>query len=88
MTGLLDRMQPDRSPTRNTPQGAIPHAHRSVYFAGQGRTDTPLYLGSALEPGMQLHGPAIIEEPTTTIVLYPHSVAQVAPLNNYLISIP
>ena len=88
LTGLLDRMQPDRPPARDTPRGAMPHAHRSVYFAGQGRTDTPLYLGSALEPGMQLHGPAIIEEPTTTIVLYPHSVAQVAPLNNYLISIP
>jgi N-methylhydantoinase A len=87
LTGLLNRVQPDPSRPSVTPHGAVADARRAVYFAEHGRLDVPVYLGTTLEPGMSIDGPAIIEEPTTTIVMYPGSVAKVTSLDNYLISI-
>ena len=87
LTGLLDRVQQDASRPSVTPPSASAATRRAVYFAEHGRLDVPVYLGTTLAPGMSMDGPAIIEEPTTTIVLYPDSVAKVTPLDNYLISI-
>ena len=47
--------------------------------------DTPFHLGDDLHPGMVVAGPAIIEEPTTTIVVYPGSSATVTAGRNYLL---
>ena len=47
----------------------------------------PIHLGATLAPGAVVAGPAVIEEPTTTIVVYPGSVATVSGLRNYLIEI-
>ncbi len=62
-----------------------PRMRRAVFFAGRGETDTPRYHGESLAPGMAIDGPAIIDEPTTTIVIYPGSRAQVTILHNYLL---
>ena len=35
------------------------------------RAKTPVFRGIELKPGASIAGPAIIEEPTTTIVVYP-----------------
>jgi N-methylhydantoinase A len=59
----------------------------SVYFSDRGRTEVPIYFGPTLEPGMAMDGPAVIEEPTTTIVLYPKSSGRVTSLGNYVITI-
>ena len=40
-----------------------------------------------LRPGMRVQGPALIVEPTTTIVLYPGSTATVTPFNNYMVEV-
>ena len=48
-----------------------PDATRSCYFVETGRTPTAIYRGQGLAPGAAITGPAIIEEPTTTIVVYP-----------------
>ena len=50
---------------------AAHHAHkgeRPAWFDNR-MTTVPVYDGLALRPGNQLPGPAIIEQPTTTIVL-------------------
>jgi N-methylhydantoinase A len=60
--------------------------HRAAYFTDRGSSEVPVYEGSTLGPGSEIEGPAIIEEPTTTIVLYPQSRAQVTALGNYLIA--
>jgi len=86
LTGLLKRPPLEGSDTTVSFQKAKVHAHRTVYFADRDRSDVPIYLGSALEPGSEMDGPAIIEEPTTTIVLYPQSRALVTALGNYLIT--
>ena len=87
LTGLLDRVQQEPSCPCVTTHSASADARRAVYFAERGRLDVPVYLGTTLEPAMSIDGPAIIEEPTTTIVVYPDSVAKVTQLDNYLISI-
>jgi len=49
-----------------------PSGQREVYFDAQlGWTSTPIFSGEAVVPGAQISGPAIIEEPDTTIVVYP-----------------
>jgi N-methylhydantoinase A len=68
---------------------ALPAARvrRPVFFAGRGELDTPRYHGESLRPGMMVEGPAIIDEPTTTIVVYPGSRARVTELHNYLLEV-
>jgi N-methylhydantoinase A len=52
--------------------GPGPVASREVYFeASTGWTATSIYAGESLAPGAAMAGPAIIEEPDTTIVVYP-----------------
>jgi len=69
--------------------GALPAARvrRPVFFAGRGELDTPRYHGESLKPGMTVEGPAIVDEPTTTIVVYPGSRARVTELHNYLLEV-
>jgi N-methylhydantoinase A len=51
-----------------------PEAERSAYFPELGGfRPTPVYAGSALRPGHSVAGPAIVQEETTTIVVYPGS---------------
>jgi N-methylhydantoinase A len=66
------------------PQARATH---QAYFPGIGRSDTPRYLGKDLCAGMVIEGPAIIDEPTTTVVVYPGTSATVTPLRNYLLEI-
>src|SRR5690606_31462696 len=47
---------------------------RKVWFAG-GFVDTPIYERSRLPPGTTLHGPAIVEQNDTTVVIEPDIVA-------------
>jgi len=42
-----------------------------------------VYSGDDLKPGMTLQGPAIIEEPTTTLVVYPTMAVSVTGAGNY-----
>jgi N-methylhydantoinase A len=46
-----------------------------------------MYSGVYLTPGTCVPGPAIIREPTTTVVVYPGSTVTVTPLGNYLLEI-
>jgi N-methylhydantoinase A len=43
--------------------------------------------GGELAALQRIEGPAIIREPTTTVVVYPGSAATVTPLGNYLLDI-
>jgi len=46
---------------------------------------TPVFRGTELAPGAFIAGPAIIEEPTTTIVVYPKMSASVSPSGHYIL---
>lgn len=58
---------------------------RDCYFIQTGRTPTGIYRGEKLLPGAQIAGPAIIEEPTTTIVVYPSLRAELSAAGNYIL---
>jgi N-methylhydantoinase A len=59
---------------------------RAAFFAGRFIT-APVYDGSRLRAGHRVTGPAIIEEPFTTIVLHPKQVATLDRLGNYRITV-
>jgi N-methylhydantoinase A len=64
---------------------AVPDGHRDCYFIETGRLRTPVYRGERLRPGARVAGPAIIEEPTTTIVVYASGTADLTASGNYLL---
>jgi N-methylhydantoinase A len=69
---------------------AFAHAARSAgrrpcYFVETGRVETPVYRGTDLAPGARIEGPAIVEEPTTTLVVYPGFSAEVSAAGNYIL---
>lgn len=76
---------PLRPRTRKPPRAAL-RGKRRVFVDGRFR-DVPVYSGPDLLPGQKVEGPAIIEEPFTTVVLYPGHVAELNPRNTYEIRI-
>ncbi len=78
--------RPARAATRQASRHkAKAHAMREAYFGPDGKRKTPVYRGLELTAGAQISGPAIIEEPTTTIVVYPNMRAAVSPSGHYLL---
>jgi N-methylhydantoinase A len=53
-----------------TAQTARPKTHRQAYFDGRFRR-TPIFDGPALRANQKVEGPAVVEEPFTTIVIPP-----------------
>jgi N-methylhydantoinase A len=86
LTALLDapRLRREEPRANSKLQARVTH---QAYFSGIGRSDTTRYLGKDLQAGVVIEGPAIIDEPTTTVVVYPGSSATVTPLHNYLLEI-
>ena len=71
ITGHVDKPQRMRIADGNGAASAL-KAHREMVFSADGiAQNTPVYDGSALGAGDVLHGPAVIEEVTTTIVVEP-----------------
>jgi N-methylhydantoinase A len=59
----------------------------TAYFRETGAIEVPRLDGGWLAPNTRIEGPAIIREPTTTVVLYPGSAATVTALGNYLLEV-
>ncbi|MDA7947741.1 MAG: hydantoinase/oxoprolinase family protein [Hyphomicrobiaceae bacterium] len=49
----------------------MPDGVRGAYFGADGWSETPIYKATEFPPGFVVSGPAIMELPTTTIVVYP-----------------
>jgi N-methylhydantoinase A len=69
------------------PAQASPQAIRQAYFNGSDACDTPVWRRGALTPGARIEGPAIIEEKTSTTVLYPAQCATIDPYLNIEIEV-
>jgi N-methylhydantoinase A len=70
-----------RKPARGARLGA-----RKAFFGGR-FVATPVFDGERLAPGQRIAGPAIVEEPFTTLVVYPGQRAVVDALGNYTVTI-
>jgi N-methylhydantoinase A len=68
-----------------TPHAPAPDSTRACYFTETGRVPTPIFLGARLSAGARIAGPAIIEEPTTTIVVPPTMRAELSASGNYIL---
>ena len=60
---------------------------RPAHF-GTGFVDTPVYDGAQLGPGAEVHGPALIEEPFTVVVVPPGAHANLDDSGNYELTLP
>ena len=89
VTGEAAPLHPFQAPDLQVQAGtATPTGRRPVYFAErQGFVDTPVYQRALLHPGVQLAGPALIEEETTTVVVGPLARASVSAQGNLVIQI-
>jgi len=58
-----------------------------AYFRETGPVEVPRFDGASLPAGARIDGPAIVREPTTTVVVYPGSTVTVTDLGNYLLEI-
>ena len=63
-----------------------PVATRDAWFGGAAPEPTPRYDGPGLSAGSLLAGPCVIQEPTTTIVVFPGWHALVTAEGDYMMT--
>jgi len=71
-----------------TDAAAKPHDVRQAYFSAGDARAAPVFRRSTLQPGVRIEGPAIVEEQTSTTVLYPGQRAEVDEYLNVEIELP
>ena len=69
---------------QESPAGAL-KSRRMAHFDNAGFTEVPVYDGSRIQAGNRIPGPAIVEEPSTTIVIYPGQEAVLDHYQTYVI---
>ncbi|MDA3128821.1 hydantoinase/oxoprolinase family protein [Aliibacillus thermotolerans] len=76
---------------KEKPRGAIEDAlkgYRNVFFKETGGfTETPIYRRTLIPVGVQIKGPAMIEQLDSTVVIPPEFIAKVDEYKNIIISI-
>jgi len=60
-----------------SPQSPAPHEIRTAYFSPTDAIKVPVFRRSTLARGAIIDGPAVIEEKTSTVVLYPGQRAEI-----------
>ena len=59
------------------PQSPVPHETRMAHFNSTDAIQVPVFRRSALAAGAVIDGPAVVEEKTSTTVLYPGQRAEI-----------
>ena len=75
-----------REPT-GTPAESALKGHRDVDYALEGVKKAAIYDGTKLEPGMSFTGPAIVEDPGTTVVIHPGNQVEIDGYGNIHITL-
>lgn len=79
----VDKPEPARKPmTGIRLEDTILHS-RPVDFDQHGSREATIYDGLRMEPGMELTGPAVIQEPSTTLVVPPGRRVKIDSYGNY-----
>ena len=84
--GLSRKLPLARVARARSPASAARKGTRRAYFDG-GFVTVPVYQGSALRAGHQIRGPAIVEEPFTSVILHPGHRAEIDPWGSYRITL-
>jgi N-methylhydantoinase A len=86
--GLLAKPRLREVPSGGCDPAAALRGTREAYFRELGgMVETPVFLGDALRAGNVVEAPAIIEEATTTVVVFPGSEVRVTELGSYHVRI-
>jgi N-methylhydantoinase A len=80
--GLVPKPELAKLPATGRKPGGAMRGKRTVDFDTHGNHTAAIYERSRLEPGMEIDGPAIVEEPATTIVVFPGQQATVDDYGN------
>ena len=75
-----------REPTGTLAESAL-KGHRDVDYALEGVKKAAIYDGTKLEPGMSFTGPAIVEDPGTTVVIHPGNQVEIDGYGNIHITL-
>ena len=80
LTGLYASRRPEiRRLQAKHASGAERKGSRPVNFGDAGVLAVPVYEREALAPGFHCYGPAIVEEPSSTTLIYPGQRMEVDP---------
>ena len=82
VTGIGAIRKPEPRPLGDASRRAPPSGARRACFPGVGRVEAPVFERAGLAPGAGLAGPALIEEPGATVVLFPGHRLEVDRLGN------
>lgn len=78
VTGVGEIAKPALTPVEAVqPGAAVAAATRPAWFGRHGTLEAAVYRRNDLQPGTRVEGPAIFEERTSTVVLYPGQTAEV-----------
>lgn len=84
--GRIEKVRPPTLAAGGTAEQAL-KGHRDAIFDQSGKaTSTPVYDGAKFGAGARIHGPAIIEEVTTTIVIEPGWTSVLHESGSYLLT--
>ncbi|WP_428928909.1 hydantoinase/oxoprolinase family protein [Marinibacterium sp. SX1] len=73
----VGKLKPVEHALTDTPASAAQKGTRDVDYATEGTHAAAIYDGEKLLPGMAFDGPAIVEDPGTTIVIHPGNRVEV-----------
>ena len=83
--GKVDKPRPQKLERGTRTLDQCVRGYRQVDFDVAGVHEATIYERALLEPGMQIPGPAIVEEPDTTIVLFPQQELSIDDYGNLCI---
>ncbi len=83
----VGKLTMQEKPKSATPASAAVKGTRKVDYALEGIHDATIYDGTKLEPGMAFSGPAVIEDPGTTVVIHPGNRVEIDGFGNIHIHI-
>jgi N-methylhydantoinase A len=88
-TGRIPKVVPVETPATGALMASAEKLRRPVFFEEYGEyVDSPIYDGEKLRPGVTIDGPAVVELPTTTIVVFPDHRMSVNSYGDLRIEIP
>ncbi|MDW7739641.1 MAG: hydantoinase/oxoprolinase family protein [Bacillota bacterium] len=83
----MDKLKPEKAPRSGLKVEDTIKGKRDVDFVEHGIYEAVIYDGNVFEPGMNLNGPAIIEEAGTTIIIPPKFNCNIDEYGNYRINL-
>ncbi|SOC81861.1 N-methylhydantoinase A [Ensifer adhaerens] len=83
----VGKLTMQEKPKGTTPASAGVKGERKVDYALEGIHTATIYDGTKLKPGMNFSGPAVIEDPGTTVVIHPGNRVEIDGFGNIHIHI-